>query len=253
MMKEKRIIVENLSKKFRIGAKKNRNALAQLVSFFSKNTEKDFWALKNISFSVKNGENIGIIGKNGSGKTTLLRTIAGIYEPDKAGIKVKGNLVYLSNLSNGLKPKLTVRDNIFLLGSITGLGQKDIKKKFNEIVDFAGLENFVYSKIHQLSSGMIQRLAFSISIYSLKHSNPDIILLDEPFSEGNDEEFSRKALNEIEELTKYERTAILVSHKIDLIKNCCNKAIWLDKGKIVKQGKADKVIEKYLKLTNKII
>lgn len=246
MIKNTSIVVSNLSKKFKRNPKHAKNALARLGSFFSANNQRDFWVLKNISFTVNAKENVGIIGRNGSGKTTLLRTVAGIYQPDLGKVEINGKAVLLSSMASGLKSRLTVKDNVYLVGSILGLGQKDIENKFTAIIGFAGLDDFINTQIYQLSSGMKQRLAFAITINCLKKLNPDILLLDEVFTGGGDEEFKIKALIEIEKLIKGGLTIILVSHKMNLIKNYCNKVIWLDQGKIIKQGEPEKVINQYL-------
>ena len=196
MEKENRIIVKNISKKFKIGFKKKQSALARFVSLFSgKEPKKIIQALKDVSFKAKKGEIVGIIGKNGSGKSTLLRIIAGIYNKDKGEIITNGKIISVINLKVGLQPRLTMRDNIFLTSSLFDLSQNDIKQRFNSIVEFAELENFVNTKIYQFSEGMKQRLAFSIAIYC----NPEILLLDEVFEVG-DEKFRKKSANEIKEL-----------------------------------------------------
>ncbi|TKJ17513.1 hypothetical protein CEE44_03180 [Candidatus Woesearchaeota archaeon B3_Woes] len=247
MMKQKmeEIIIKNLSKKFRIGFKKEQSVLSYFISFFSGiEPKKEFWALKGISFSVNSRENIGIIGKNGSGKTVLLKTIMGIYNLDKGEIKTNGNIVILSGV--GLRSRLTLMDNIYLVSSILGLSQKDIKRKFNSIVEFAGLQDFVNTKIYQFSSGMRKRIAFSIIIHYIEHYKPDILLLDEIFA-GGDEEFKNKSLKKLEELMGKGTTFILVGHNLKLIEKYCDRVIWLDKGKIIKDGKPKEVIEAYVK------
>lgn len=251
--KMERISVKNLSKKFKIGYNKEQSALSYLISLFSGiEAKKEFWALKDISFKVKAGEKIGIIGKNGSGKTILLGTIMGIYKPDKGKIKINKNAVLLSDLATGLKARLSIRDNIYLIGSILGLSQKNIKKNFNSIIEFAGLQDFVNTKIYQLSSGMKQRLTFSITMYYINHSKPDTLLLDEVFGGGGDEEFKNKALKKIEEIIKGDTTIVLASHRMGIIKKYCNRVIWLHKGKIKKEGGPEKVTEVYLKFIRKL-
>ena len=189
MQKEKRIIVENVSKKFQIGFKKNQSALERVIDLFSgKEPKKTIQALKDVSFTAEKGEIVGIIGENGSGKSTLLRLIAGIYRQDEGSIIANGKIISVISLVIGLHPRLTLKDNIFLVGSFFGLSQKEIKEKFNSIIEFAELENFVNTKIYQFSEGMKARLAFSIAI----HCTPDILLLDEVFEVG-DENFRKKS------------------------------------------------------------
>ncbi|MDD4996288.1 MAG: ATP-binding cassette domain-containing protein, partial [Patescibacteria group bacterium] len=155
----KRIIVENLSKKFKIGFEKNRGILARFISLFSgKETKKNIQVLDNISFYVNAGEIVGIIGKNGSGKSTLLRIIAGIYDKEKGRINTQGKIISLINLNNGLKERLTLRDNIYLYSLLLGLSLKEIKEKINSIIEFSDLKDFVNTKIYQFSDGMKQRL-----------------------------------------------------------------------------------------------
>lgn len=245
-MKKEKIIVENLSKRFSIESPRSRSVLESLIFFLSRNRQREIWALKNVSFKIQSGEIVGLIGKNGSGKTTLLRTIAGIYKSVKAKIITEGKVMYLSNLSSGLKLKLSVKDNIFLLGSILGLEQKDIKRNLNEIVEFAGLEDFLHSKIYQLSSGMKQRLTFSVMINCVERLKPDIILLDEVFSGGKDEEFKQKAFQRMRNLAGEEMVIVLASHKIDLVKRFCGRTLWIDKGGIIEDGETEGVIKKYL-------
>ncbi len=245
MEKEKtnnnRIIVENLSKKFQIGFKKNQSALERAISLFSgKEPKKTIQALNNISFTAEKGEIIGIIGENGSGKSTLLRTIAGIYRQDEGKIITNGKVVSLINLKIGLQHRLTMRDNIFLISSFFGLSRKEIIQRYNSIVEFTGLENFINTKIYQFSEGMKARLAFSIAI----HCAPDILLLDEIFEIG-DENFRKKSAEKIKEFVNKGVTAILVSHDLHMVKKYCDKVIWLEQGKIKREGKTKEIVEEY--------
>jgi ABC-type polysaccharide/polyol phosphate transport system ATPase subunit len=238
-----RIIVDKISKKFRIGFKKKQSTLARIISLFSgKEPKKILIALNEVSFKAKSGEIIGIIGKNGSGKSTLLRTIAGIYSKDNGIIKTKGNIISLIGLSIGLEDRLTMKENIFLVGSLFGLSRKNIKKRFDSIVKFAELKDFLNTKLYQFSEGMKQRLAFSIAI----HSNPEILLLDEVFAVG-DKDFRIKSAKKIKALVKKGAIAILVSHELWMIEKYCDRVIWIDKGEIVIKGNTKDVLNKYLK------
>ena len=242
----KRIIINKVSKKFEIGFKKDQNALMKFISFFSgRESKREFFVLKDVSFDADAGENVGLIGKNGSGKSTLLRIIAGIYELGKGNITSDGKLVYLSGFGTGLKKRLTMKENIYLIGSILGLNNKEIKSKFSEIVKFSGLKDFVDTKVYQFSDGMLLRLIFSITTHYVAHEKPEVLLLDEIFA-GGDEEFRKKAVEKMEDLIKGGATVILVSHDLDLIKKYCDKVIWLEKGRIRKQGKPDQVTKAYL-------
>jgi ABC-type polysaccharide/polyol phosphate transport system ATPase subunit len=248
MKKEKNIQVDNISKKFNIGFKKNQGALARLISFVSgKESRKDLEVLKDVSFCAYPGQIIGIIGKNGSGKSTLLRILAGIYEPDKGWVKTVGTVNYLAGFGNGLNPKLTMEENIYLMGTMMGLGKTDIKKRFYEIVDFAGLKDFIYTKVYKFSSGMVTRLSFSVTIHCLKHSNPDILLLDEVFGAGGDIDFEDKAIGKMAEFIKGGATVILASHNLEIVKQYCDEVFWLDKGGIAAHGLPDDICEKYEK------
>jgi ABC-type polysaccharide/polyol phosphate transport system ATPase subunit len=243
------VIADNVSKKFKIGCcDQNKSALGRIVSLFSgRESKKDFHALEDISFSVAPGKNLGIIGRNGSGKSTLLRLIAGVYRPDKGSIKTEGNVVCLMGFGYGLNQKLTMRENIYLMGSIMGLSPKDIKKRFNEIVEFSGLPNFLDTKVYQFSSGMITRLNFSVTIHCVKHSNPDILLLDEVFGAGGDIDFETKALKKMEELVTGGTTVILSTHDLNVVEKYCDMAMWLDKGKIIKTGNPSDIVREYKK------
>lgn len=240
-----RIELINISKKFNLNFAKSKNAL----EIFIKNKAKkdEFWALKNISFQAKAGENIGIIGKNGSGKSTLLRIIARIYVPNKGLIKTNGEIVYLTGFGQGLNQKLTMKENIYLVGSIMGLSQKDIKKRFNEIVDFSELKDYINIKLYKFSSGMVSRLGSSIGIFCLYHKNPDILLFDEVLGVGADIDYQNKALKKIEELIKGGSTVILASHDLESIEKYCHRVLWLEKGIIKKSGKPEEITSQYLK------
>jgi teichoic acid transport system ATP-binding protein len=248
---EDRIIVANLAKTFKKTPPRGRTALARVLSLIYRE-KKDFQVLRDISFSVKPGENLGIIGRNGSGKTTLMRMIAGIYTPDSGKVETRGNLVFLSGLANGLKPRLSVRDNIHLVGSILGLSQRDIRAKFREIVEFAGLGEFVDTEVNKLSDGMKSKLAFSITIHCLHHQKPEILLLDEVFAGGGDEEFKEKSIKKMEDLIKGGASVIFISHSLDLIKKYCDKVIWVEKGEIVANGKPEEIIESYLEFVKNL-
>ncbi len=248
MKKEKNIQLINVSKSFNIGFRKNDGALAKLVSFISgRESRKELKVLKNISFSAYPGQVIGLIGKNGSGKSTLLRVIAGIYKLDSGQLKTSGKVDYLSGFSNGLSPKLTMEENIHHMGAMMGLSQKDIKKRFKEIVEFSGLEDFVYTKVYQFSSGMVTRLAFSVTIHCLNHSNPDILLLDEVFGAGGDIDFEAKAIEKMAEFIGSGATVVLASHNLKIIGQYCDEVLWIDNGKVVANGNPGEICEKYVK------
>ncbi len=241
----KRIITENISKDFRIGFKKRQTTLARVISLFSgKVPKKTLHALKNVSFFAESGEIVGIVGKNGSGKSTLLRILTGIYPIYKGSKTINGKIVPLIGLGVGLNTRLTMTENIFLVGSLFGLSQKDIKQRFNSMVEFSELGDFVNTKLYQFSIGMAQKLAFSIAI----HCNPDILLLDEVFAVG-DVSFRKKSAEKIKELVRDGATAIFVSHELWMVEKYCNRVIWMSKGEIVKQGETREVVGEYKNLS----
>jgi ABC-type polysaccharide/polyol phosphate transport system ATPase subunit len=248
MKKDIRIVVKNVSKKFTRRFEKSETILSFLLRLFSKKTRKEnFYALRDISFSVKAGENIGIIGRNGGGKSTLLRIIAEIYKQDEGDLDTKGKVVYIAGYGQGLNDKLTMRENIYLVGSLMGLGRRDISSRFKEIVNFSGLKDYVDVKISEFSSGMVSRLNFSISLFCLKHQNPEILLMDEIGlgAGGGDIDFQKKTKKKMKELLKGGASVILASHNLSTVRENCDKVIWLEKGEIEGIGKPAKVIRAY--------
>jgi ABC-type polysaccharide/polyol phosphate transport system ATPase subunit len=243
-----RISVKNISKAFYIGNKTGDSALAKIIAFISGKEEKrKLQVLSDISFEASPGEIVGIIGRNGSGKSTLLRIIAGIYQSDAGHIKTHGKMIYLSGFGKGLRPKLTMADNIYLIGSIMGLSRSDIKRRFQDIIDFSGLNEYVYTKVYQFSSGMITRLNFSIAIHCIQHHAPDILLIDEVLDAGGDIDFKSKAQTKLQELIRGGATVILISHNMAEIKRYCNRVLYLKKGHVEKLGDADEAIAAYKK------
>jgi len=228
MEKIKRVNINNISKKFMIGRNNNLGALERFLSLFSgREPKKLIYALKNVSFNAHSGEIVGLIGDNGSGKSTLLRIIAGVYYPDGGEVAINGKVVSLINLTVGLKERLTMRENIFLVASLFGTSHAEIKKRFDEVVKFSELGDFVNTKIYQFSAGMLQRLAFSIAIYS----NPNILLLDEVFEVG-DEDFKKRSANRIKEMVKNGVCVFLASHDMEMVTKYCDRVIRMEKGEI---------------------
>jgi len=249
-----KIFIDRVSKQFNIGFKKNDNALARALSWLSgKESHKLLPVLKDISLTASDGENIGLIGRNGSGKSTLLRLIAGIYQIDAGSLVTKGEIIYLNGFGFGLRDRLTMRENIYLVGLLMGASRKEIDDRFQEIVEFSELGNFVDTKVYQFSSGMLSRLRFSITFHCLKHKKADIILLDEVFSAGGDLAFQNKALLKMEDFFRSGATVILVSHNLNLIERYCHRAILLEKGKILHDGEPPAVIKTYQDLINKTV
>ena len=206
------------------------------------NTKEEFWALKNISFDVMPGEIIGIIGPNGAGKSTLLKILTGITPPTEGEIRMRGRVASLLEVGTGFHPELTGRENIFLNGAILGMTKKEIARKFDEIVAFAGIEKFLDTPVKYYSSGMYVRLAFSVAA----HMEPDILLVDEVLAVG-DAEFQKKCLGKMEEVTKEEgRTILFVSHNMNAIQNLCKRSVLIKNGHIEMIGDTNDIINHYL-------
>lgn len=242
-----KISVKNISKSFKIGFSKSAGILPRLLSFsLGKESKKSITVLDNVSFDVRAGENIGIIGNNGSGKSTLLRIIAGIYKPSEGEIINQGEVIYMNGFGLGLKIRLTMRENIFLIGAIMGLSRREIKNRFDNIVSFSELEEFLDTKVYQFSYGMLNRLCFSTTMNCLEQKNPDIILLDEVFGAGGDLNFQNKALSKMEEFIKSGAAVILVSHNLEIIEKYCDRVILLKNGRIIKEGPAKEIVSEYI-------
>ena len=202
----------------------------------------EFFALEDINFELKKGEALGIIGQNGSGKTTLLRIINGIFPPDRGKISVRGRIGALIAVGAGFHPHMTGRENIYLNGTILGMTRKEIDAKFQEIIDFADIGEFIDAPVSTYSSGMTVRLGFSIAITS----SPEILLADEALAVG-DLSFALKCYKKIAEYREAGGSIILVSHAMQLIRNTCNKVLWIDKGVVVDYGDVQKIADKYEK------
>ena len=238
-MSKNAIEVNSLSKNFRLYHERNRYIKAAFLRGRRAKYE-EFNALSDVSFNVPHGATLGIIGSNGSGKTTMLKCLTGIYTPEHGSIKIDGKVAALLELGAGFHPELTGSENIFLNGAILGMTKKDVELKFEEIVEFAGLEKFINTPVKNFSSGMVVRLGFSIAA----HVEPKILLIDEILSVG-DQDFQRKSTEKIEEFRREGRTIVVVSHSLGLVQQLCKEVIWLDKGKIRQAGLAADVISAY--------
>ncbi len=201
---------------------------------------EDFWALKGVTLEIKRGEAIGIIGHNGSGKSTLLKCIAGLLQVNKGGITVNGRISPLLELGAGFHPDLTGRENIYLNGAILGITRRQIKERYNDIVKFAELENFIDTPVRNYSSGMYVRLGFAIAV----HSDPDILLIDEVLAVG-DLSFQEKCFEKINEHRRSGKTLVFVSHSPGEVKQLCKRTIWLDHGVPKMVGETERVLEAY--------
>ncbi len=238
------IKIQNVTKYFRIYHEKKTTLVDYLISIFSPNKKmRDYetiCVLKNINLSVKKGECIGIIGRNGSGKTTLLRIIASIIIPSSGRVDVNGRILPFIELGVGFNPELTGKENIFMYGSILGLSREQIRNKFESVIEFSGLRNFIDTKLKNYSSGMQARLAFSTALMN----DPDIVLIDEVLAVG-DNSFQKRCLNKMREFKKEKKTIVFVSHNLEQVKSICDKTILLDYGEIIMSGNTDDVISFY--------
>jgi ABC-type polysaccharide/polyol phosphate transport system ATPase subunit len=201
---------------------------------------QEFWAVQDVSFRLNKGESMGIIGPNGSGKSTTLKLLSGILRPDRGTYKVRGRLSALIEVGAGFHPDLTGRENIYLNGSILGMTRKEVSAKFNEIVEFAGVEEFIDTPVKRYSSGMAVRLGFAVSAFI----EPDVMLVDEVLAVG-DTEFRNRCLNRMNKMLRNGVTMILVSHNLSEVRNLCQTCLMLYKGQAQMQGETVKVIEEY--------
>ena len=254
------IKIENLSKKYVIGHQRQEKYTAlrdvimhklrgvgeRLLHPLSPNKEEtsleDFWALKDINLEIKQGDRVGIIGRNGAGKSTLLKILSRITEPTTGRITINGRVASLLEVGTGFHPELTGRENIFLNGAILGMSRMEIKRKFDEIVDFAEVEKFLDTPIKRYSSGMYVRLAFAVAA----HLEPEILIVDEVLAVG-DARFQKKCLGKMEEVGKEGRTVLFVSHNMNAIRQLCESAILLKTGFMLKFDNTQRVTELYLR------
>ena len=205
--------------------------------------KNEFWALKDVNFKVEEGESVALIGHNGAGKSTLLKIFSKILKPNRGNIKVNGRMRALIEIGSGFHGDLTGRENIFLNGSILGMSRKEIQSKFDAIVDFAGIEEFLDMPVKRYSSGMYARLGFAVAA----HLEPEILIVDEVLSVG-DIAFQKKCLGKMNEVTKEGRTVIFVSHNMSAVRNLCQRAILFNHGEMVKDGPTGIVVEEFFKL-----
>ena len=235
------IEVEHVSMSFRMDMNRSSGLKEWLVNVATgKRDVREFQALSDVSFSVKKGEVIGIIGRNGSGKSTMLKVISGIYKPTAGRVKVQGNIVPMLELGSGFDQELTGYENIFLNGAILGYSEAYLKSKLEEIIAFSELGDFIHMPIKTYSSGMMMRLAFSVATVV----NPEILIVDEILAVG-DEFFQKKSFARMQEMMSGGTTVLFVSHSIDQIRSMCNRVIWLDSGTVQAVGAADRVCEMY--------
>ncbi len=236
--------VHHLGKKYRIkhlagGYLSLRERMLNAFKFGNAQNE-DFWSVDDVSFEVQRGESIGIIGRNGAGKSTLLKILSKITPPTKGKVITRGRMASLLEVGTGFHPELTGRENIFFNGSLLGMKRKEIESKFDEIIDFSGVEKFLDTPLKHYSSGMQLRLAFSVAAVL----EPEILVIDEVLAVG-DSEFQKKCMGKMEDISRSGRTILFVSHNMGAVQNLCHKAILLDKGKIVQNALVTNVIHTY--------
>lgn len=243
------IDVQNVSMRFNLGIEKNNSLKQMAVDLFSKSArekrkmhkkENEFWALQDVSFKVEKGQVVGFVGSNGAGKSTLLKVVAGVMKPTKGKVLVGGNICPMIELGAGFDLDLNARENIYLNGAVMGYSKDFIDSKYQEIVDFSELHDFLEVPVRNFSSGMIARLAFSVATIV----EPEILIVDEILSVG-DLNFQKKSENKMRSLISGGTTVLYVSHSIESIKSLCDKVVWLEHGKVIQVGTAEKACAAY--------
>ncbi len=240
MSEDAAVVVDHVSKRFRLYHERN-DSLKVAIMRRARSRYEEFWALNDVSLDVPTGMTYGLIGENGSGKSTLLKCMARILRPDKGATSVVGKVSALLEVGAGFHPELSGRDNVYLNGSILGLSKKELDAKFDEIVDFAGLERFIDTPVKNYSSGMYVRLGFSVAI----NVNPDVLLIDEVLAVG-DENFQRKCGEKLADLRNAGKTIVVVSHALGTMRTLCDKIAWLEHGELKAIGPAAEVIDQYV-------
>lgn len=236
------IKVNNVSMKFNLGIEKNFSLKQFFIDILSgkKKKKSEFWALSDVSFDVKKGEVIGFVGSNGAGKSTLLKVIAGVMKPTKGNVEISGNICPMIELGAGFDMDLTARENIFLNGSVLGYTKQFIEEKFDDIVAFSELKDFLDVPVRNFSSGMVARLAFSIATIV----DPEILIVDEILSVG-DIAFQKKSEDKMRSMIGGGTTVLFVSHSVNQIKSLCDRVVWLEHGQVKKIGSAKEICEEY--------
>lgn len=240
------IEIKSISKKFKIFHNKESNLKYVFLNLLKGRRSKlhsEFWALKNVDINIEKGKTVGLIGRNGSGKSTLLKLISKILYPDGGTIETHGKISTLIELGSGFHPELTGRENVYINASILGFSRKEVTKKFKDIVEFSGLEEFIDNPVKTYSSGMYVRLGFSVAI----NVDPDILLVDEVLAVG-DETFQKKCIKKINEFKKSGKTIVFVSHDLKPVEEICDQVYLLHNGRLVKEGNPVDVISEYHKL-----
>jgi len=234
------VVVDDVSKRFRLYKERNQSLKATLMRG-GRATFEDYWALRDVSFEITEGSTFALIGENGSGKSTLLKCIARILTPERGRISTRGSVAALLELGSGFHPELSGRENVFLNGSILGMGKKELERKFDDIVDFAGIEAFIDQPVKNYSSGMYMRLGFSVAI----NVDPDVLLVDEVLAVG-DAAFQEKCMEKFSQFRRAGKTVVIVSHAMGSMRTLCDEAAWLDHGRLLEVGRADVIVDRYI-------
>jgi ABC-2 type transport system ATP-binding protein len=242
--REAAVVVENVSKRFRMYHERNQSIKAALLRG-GRAKYDEFWALRDVSFEIPKGSTFGLIGENGSGKSTMLKCIARILRPNDGRIRSVGSLAALLELGSGFHPELSGRENVYLNGSILGMSKAHIEDRFDSIVDFSGIGEFIDQPVKNYSSGMYVRLGFSVAI----NVDPDILLVDEVLAVG-DQNFQDKCMDKFAEFRKRGKTVIVVSHAMGSLRSLCDEAAWLDHGVLQKVGPASDIVDDYVDSTH---
>jgi ABC-type polysaccharide/polyol phosphate transport system ATPase subunit len=241
------IEVDRVSKRYRLGEYQSTGRLgeaaaAALRRIGRRQRREEIWSLRDVSFSVEEGHALGVIGRNGAGKSTLLKILGRITEPTSGVSRTRGRVAALLEVGTGFHPELTGRENVFLNGAVLGMSRRAMARRFDEIVDFAGVERFIDTPVKRYSSGMYLRLAFSVAA----HIEPDILVVDEVLAVG-DAEFQSKCVGRMHSAEREGRTVVFVSHNLDAVSDLCTEAIWLDRGVITAEGSTDSVVDAYVR------
>ena len=242
-MQEKMVKLNNVSMRFNLGIEKNFSLKLFFINLFKrkkKDAKKEFWALSDIDFEVRKGEVVGFLGSNGAGKSTLLKIVAGVMKPTKGNLEIYGNVCPMIELGAGFDMDLTARENIYLNSAILGYSKEFVDEKFEEIVEFSELRDFLDVPVKNFSSGMVTRLAFSIATIV----DPEILIVDEILSVG-DIAFKQKSENKMRSMINGGTTVLFVSHDTNQIKNLCDRVIWLENGKMKKIGNPEELCTEY--------
>lgn len=237
---ERAIEIKNVSKKYKL-YNSNQDRLKETFDFIThKKYHKEFIALDNISFSINKGETVGIIGTNGSGKSTLLKIVTGVLTQTEGDVAINGRISALLELGAGFNPEYSGLENIYLNGTIMGISREEMSQKVDEIIRFSGIGDFIYQPVKTYSSGMFARLAFSVAI----NVEPDILIVDEALSVG-DMAFQEKSITKMKELRDKGTTILFVTHSLPLVRNFCQRAIWIERGELLQDGDADRICDNF--------